>query len=152
MSEFNTSGTAAVWAGEENLFAEGAICLPVFNSVTFGYDDMDEWFDVALGRKKGHIYSRNTNPTVACGSATISYSASDGVLAGTGNVDFGDPEQVPSPFVDHGNGDLRLTATGVTLFGDVALWQAGDPAADIDGAARPTTPDSADVAGVDLGP
>lgn len=64
MSEFNTSGTAAVWAGEENLFAEGAICLPVFNSVTFGYDDMDEWFDVALGRKKGHIYSRNTNPTV----------------------------------------------------------------------------------------
>lgn len=64
MSDFNTSGTAAVWAGEENLFAEGAICLPVFNSVTFGYDDMDEWFDVALGRKKGHIYSRNTNPTV----------------------------------------------------------------------------------------
>lgn len=64
MSDFNTSSTAAVWAGEENLFAEGAICLPVFNSVTFGYDDMDEWFDVALGRKKGHIYSRNTNPTV----------------------------------------------------------------------------------------
>ena len=64
MSDFNTSSTAAVWAGEENLFAEGAICLPVFNSVTFGYDDMGEWFDVALGRKKGHIYSRNTNPTV----------------------------------------------------------------------------------------
>lgn len=64
MSETNKAGTAAVWAGEEHLFAEGAICLPVFNSVTFGYDDMNEWFDVALGRKKGHIYSRNTNPTV----------------------------------------------------------------------------------------
>lgn len=64
MSEINKAGTAAVWAGEEHLFAEGAICLPVFNSVTFGYDDMNEWFDVALGRKKGHIYSRNTNPTV----------------------------------------------------------------------------------------
>ena len=64
MNEFNKAGTAAVWAGEEHLFAEGAICLPVFNSVTFGYDDMNEWFDVALGRKKGHIYSRNTNPTV----------------------------------------------------------------------------------------
>ena len=36
----------------------------MFNSVTFGYDDMNEWFDVALGKKKGHIYSRNTNPTV----------------------------------------------------------------------------------------
>lgn len=64
MNEYKTSGTAAVWAGEEQLFSENAICLPVFNSVTFGYDDMDEWFDVALGRKKGHIYSRNTNPTV----------------------------------------------------------------------------------------
>ncbi|WP_210544442.1 cystathionine gamma-synthase family protein [Rhodoferax sp. PAMC 29310] len=57
-------GTDSVWAGEEQLFAEGAICLPVFNSVTFGYDDMNEWNEVALGRKKGHIYSRNTNPTV----------------------------------------------------------------------------------------
>lgn len=64
MSEIHNNGTAAVWAGEEHLFAEGAICLPVFNSVTFGYDDMSEWFDVALGKKKGHIYSRNTNPTV----------------------------------------------------------------------------------------
>ncbi|NEN68220.1 aminotransferase class I/II-fold pyridoxal phosphate-dependent enzyme, partial [Escherichia coli] len=27
-------------------------------------DDMAEWFDVALGKKAGHIYSRNTNPTV----------------------------------------------------------------------------------------
>ena len=26
---------------------------------------MDEWYDVARGEKEGHIYSRNTNPTVA---------------------------------------------------------------------------------------
>lgn len=57
-------GTESVWAGEEQLFAEGAICVPVFNAVTFGYEDMNEWFDVALGKRKGHIYSRNTNPTV----------------------------------------------------------------------------------------
>lgn len=57
-------GTEAIWGGEEKAFAEGAICVPVFNSVTFNYDDMDEWFDVALGKKEGHIYSRNTNPTV----------------------------------------------------------------------------------------
>jgi O-acetylhomoserine/O-acetylserine sulfhydrylase-like pyridoxal-dependent enzyme len=41
-----------------------AICVPVFNAVTFGYDDMNDWFDVAVGKKPGHIYSRNTNPTV----------------------------------------------------------------------------------------
>lgn len=64
MNEFNRAGTDSVWAGEEHLFSEGAICLPVYNAVTFGYDDMSEWFDVALGKKKGHIYSRNTNPTV----------------------------------------------------------------------------------------
>lgn len=57
-------GTQSIWAGEEQLFDQGAICPPVFNSVTFGYEDMDEWFDVALGKKEGHIYSRNTNPSV----------------------------------------------------------------------------------------
>ncbi|STS99294.1 Cystathionine gamma-synthase [Klebsiella michiganensis] len=57
-------GTTAIWGGEAEAFAEGAICVPVFNSVTFNYDDMAEWFDVALGKKAGHIYSRNTNPTV----------------------------------------------------------------------------------------
>ena len=42
MTEIHRAGTDCVWAGEEQLFAEGAICLPVFNSVTFGYEDMDE--------------------------------------------------------------------------------------------------------------
>jgi cystathionine gamma-synthase len=34
-------------------------------SIAFGHDDLDEWRAVALGQKPGHIYSRNTNPTVA---------------------------------------------------------------------------------------
>jgi cystathionine gamma-synthase len=33
--------------------------------VSFGYDDVDHWQSVALGREPGHIYGRNTNPTVA---------------------------------------------------------------------------------------
>lgn len=57
-------GTRAIWAGEEAHFSHGAICPPIYQSVAFGYDDMSEWFDVALGKKPGHIYSRNTNPTV----------------------------------------------------------------------------------------
>lgn len=38
--------------------------MPVINTVTFAYEDIDEWYDVAKGNKKGDIYSRNTNPTV----------------------------------------------------------------------------------------
>ncbi|MCH2535288.1 MAG: cystathionine gamma-synthase family protein [Bdellovibrionales bacterium] len=66
MSEIDKKhkGTSSVWAGELGVYDQGAITTPIFNSVTFGYEDMDEWFDVALGKKPGHIYSRNTNPTV----------------------------------------------------------------------------------------
>jgi cystathionine gamma-synthase len=39
--------------------------VPVVHSVSFGYEDLDEWLDVALGKTEGHIYGRNTNPTVA---------------------------------------------------------------------------------------
>jgi cystathionine gamma-synthase len=57
-------GTAAVWGGETERFYKGATTTPIVNSVAFGYDDLDEWYDVALGRAEGYIYSRNTNPTV----------------------------------------------------------------------------------------
>lgn len=57
--------TKSVWAGEEQSFQEGAAQVPVVNSVSYSHDDVDEWLDVALGKKEGHIYSRNTNPTVA---------------------------------------------------------------------------------------
>jgi len=57
-------GTRAVWAGEEEYLMQGATQVPIVHSVSFGYRDMDEWLQVALGQKEGHIYSRNTNPTV----------------------------------------------------------------------------------------
>ncbi len=58
--------TRAVWAGEENHdFWQGATQVPVVHSVAFGYPDVDQWLDVALGEQAGHIYGRNTNPTVA---------------------------------------------------------------------------------------
>ncbi|MEM7332576.1 MAG: cystathionine gamma-synthase family protein [Chloroflexota bacterium] len=58
------AGTACVWAGEETYLLQGATQVPVVHSVSFGYNDVDEWLDVALGKKTGHIYGRNTNPTV----------------------------------------------------------------------------------------
>ncbi len=57
--------TKAVWAGEKEQRVHGATQVPVVVSVAYGYDDMDEWYDVAIGKKFGHIYGRNTNPTVA---------------------------------------------------------------------------------------
>lgn len=58
-------GTDAVWGGEFEPFQDGSHTVPIINSVTYAYDDLDEWYEVAKGNKSGHIYSRNTNPTVA---------------------------------------------------------------------------------------
>lgn len=54
-----------MWAGETGHAPyERATQVPVVHSVSFGYDDLATWRDVALGKQEGHIYSRNTNPTV----------------------------------------------------------------------------------------
>jgi cystathionine gamma-synthase len=58
-------GTQAVWAGEQSTETNGTLSTPIVNSVAFSYSDPDEWHKVATGRQSGHIYSRNTNPTVA---------------------------------------------------------------------------------------
>jgi cystathionine gamma-synthase len=57
-------GTQALWAGEEESLLQGTTQVPIVQSVSFGYDDLDHWQEVALGRQPGHIYSRNTNPTL----------------------------------------------------------------------------------------
>ena len=57
--------TIAVWGGETgHQRYERATQVPVVHSVSFGYDDLDSWHAVALGREPGHIYTRNSNPTV----------------------------------------------------------------------------------------
>ncbi len=58
-------GTRAVWSGERGERWQGATQVPVALSVSFGYKTVEEWLEAALGKKPGHIYSRNTNPTVA---------------------------------------------------------------------------------------
>jgi cystathionine gamma-synthase len=58
-------GTVSIWGGErEHAPYERATQVPVVHSVSFGYEDLDTWQAVALGKQDGHIYSRNTNPTV----------------------------------------------------------------------------------------
>jgi cystathionine gamma-synthase len=57
-------GTQAIWAGEEEYLVQGSTQVPVVHSVSFGYDDVDVWHEVGLGKRPGHIYGRMTNPTV----------------------------------------------------------------------------------------
>jgi len=59
-----SKGTLAVWGGEEEIQAERSTQVPVFLGAAHAYEDLDEWIDVSLGNKPGHIYGRNTNPTV----------------------------------------------------------------------------------------
>ncbi len=65
MTQQPSRATLAVWGGENQTFSDGATQVPVVHSVSFGYPDLDSWLDVALGKTPGHIYGRNTNPTVA---------------------------------------------------------------------------------------
>ena len=57
--------TIAVWGGEEKPLAFGAAQVPIVQSAPFAYPTVEAWAEVALGESQGHIYSRNTNPTVA---------------------------------------------------------------------------------------
>ena len=62
-----TLDTLAVWAGEDGMTGSEHLGtqVPIVQSVAFGYKDIQHWQEVAQGEKPGHIYSRNTNPTVA---------------------------------------------------------------------------------------
>src|SRR6185312_1613518 len=57
--------TAAVWAAEKGPFPFDAAVMPIVNAATFAYPELASWQAVATGKAAGHIYSRNTNPTVS---------------------------------------------------------------------------------------
>jgi cystathionine gamma-synthase len=57
-------GTLSVWAGEGEEGLQKPSAVPVTHSVSFDYEDVEHWLEVALARDEGYIYSRNTNPTV----------------------------------------------------------------------------------------
>src|SRR5210317_526598 len=57
--------TKSIWGGEQEYeLYERSTQVPVVHSVSFAYKDIDTWHKAALGVVEGHIYSRNTNPTV----------------------------------------------------------------------------------------
>ena len=66
-----SAATLSVWGGEEDPLVQGATQVPVVYSAAYGYPDVDAWLDVALGHRPGHMYSRNTNPTVEAFEAKV---------------------------------------------------------------------------------
>src|ERR1700680_1410196 len=72
----------AVWAAESGPFPYGAAVVPIVNAATFAYEDLDTWQAVALQQRAGHIYSRNSNPTLEVLERKI--AALDGTEAAVG--------------------------------------------------------------------
>jgi|SRR5579862_4056387 len=56
--------TRVVWSSEEGPFPYNAAVVPIVSAATFAYPDLASWEAVATHRAPGHIYSRNSNPTV----------------------------------------------------------------------------------------
>ncbi|MBU9714734.1 cystathionine gamma-synthase family protein [Evansella tamaricis] len=128
-------GTRSVWSGEKEYLVHGATQVPVVHSVSFGYDDIDEWFEVAIGNKQGHIYGRNTNPTVqafedkvkdlegaiaatsfSTGMAAISNALSTVLVPGDRVVSikdtYGGTNKIFTEFLPRLNIDVTLCETG----------------------------------------
>ena len=87
------TGTIAVWGGEDKGASGNPTQVPIVQSVSFGYDDMEKWIKVGQGLAPGNIYSRNTNPTVAAfeekvrlleeGQAATSFSSGMAAISNT---------------------------------------------------------------------
>lgn len=132
-------GTTSVWAGEEGPLPWGSVTVPVVNSVTFAYDDLDGWLDVATGKREGFIYSRNTNPTVHAleqkmralegGEAATSFSTGMAAISNSLFALLSPGERVVS-VVDSYGGTLRIFTEFLPRFGvDVQLRDTDDQAA-----------------------
>lgn len=68
MSHFDLEGagfaTRAIHAGQGPDPAYGALAVPIYQTSTFCFEDMDDGIQKFDGRREGYVYSRGGNPTV----------------------------------------------------------------------------------------
>jgi cystathionine gamma-synthase len=132
-------GTRAVWAGEPGATWQRATQVPVVHSVSFGYEDVDEWLAVARGEQPGHIYGRNTNPTVTAfeekvrdlegAEAATSFSSGMAAISNTLFTLLGPGDRVVSVKDTYG-GTNKIFIEFLPRFGiEVALCETTDHAA-----------------------
>lgn len=131
--------TVSVWGGElEHAPYERATQVPVVHSVSYGYDDIETWRAVALGQQPGHIYSRNTNPTVRAfeeklrdlegAEAATSFASGMAAISGTFFTFLRPGDRVVS-IKDSYGGTLRMFTEFLPAFGiEVTLCETGDHA------------------------
>ncbi len=128
--------TQAVWAGEGDVSLAGATQVPIVWSAAYGYVDLDEWHEVALGRRPGHIYSRNTNPTVHAfeekvrtlegGEAAASFASGMAAISNTVHALLRPGDKVVSVKDTYG-GTNRIFSQYLPRIGvDVELCPTGD--------------------------
>jgi len=106
---------------------------------------------VGVDIRNSIIVSQGGTPPdeLSCPSATVTYSATEGAVAGDGNEDVGPfPAMPPTWFMNYTAGDYGLQNQGLTVFDGISQWQAGDPTTDIDGDPRDTV--NLDFAGADV--
>lgn len=129
-------GTKTVWAGEKEVLVHGATQVPVVVSVAYNYNDMDEWYDVAVGKKKGHIYGRNTNPTVQAfeekvrilegGEASTSFSTGMAAISNTLYTFLRPGDRIVSIKDTYGGTNKIFTEFLPNMGIEVALCNTGD--------------------------
>jgi len=131
--------TVTVWAGEEDRRPGAPTQVPVVESVSFGYRDLDRWQEVARHERPGHIYSRNTNPTVAAfeekvrrleGAAdATSFATGMGAISGTLWTLLAPGRRVVSTRDTYGGTSVLFTDDLPRWGVDVALCDTEDPIA-----------------------
>jgi hypothetical protein len=96
------------------------------------------------------VFNNGADPDggeLMCPNVELVTNAFEGVFAN--NVSLGDMN--PMWFVGFNSGDFSLNPLmAPAILATTATWESGDPATDIDGDARPTTPGTADYAGADI--
>lgn len=146
-----------------NSFLGGTVDLPVLNTeLTSTVDIRYSTLGAGLGdatavlcdggslvtASDSIILSRGNGPEVVCAMLAADHSASNSMLPGSANVEVG--ATMTTWFAGYNTGDFHLSASGETMFMDIAQWNNGDPAVDIDGASRSGIRGVSEHAGADL--
>jgi cystathionine gamma-synthase len=129
--------TLSIWGGEqEHELYERATQVPVVHSVSFAYEDIDTWHQVALNQVPGHIYSRNTNPTVRAfedkvkelegAEAATSFASGMAAISNTLSTFLKPGDRIVSVKDSYGGTNVIFTEFLPPLNIDVTLCETGD--------------------------
>ena len=129
--------TLSIWGGEqEHELYERATQVPVVHSVSFTYEDIDTWHQVALNQVPGHIYSRNTNPTVRAfedkvkelegAEAATSFASGMAAISNTLGTFLKPGDRIVSIKDSYGGTNVIFTEFLPPLNIDVTLCETGD--------------------------